>query len=147
MSLSRQSVTRRVEGKSEDLQNNLKMDIEKAVVSFPCISMDKLIQWIFSNHRVRKNCILWHEWQGGVCKITIATKRTTTDEDIYQYPVKFAKKISCLLWKIVCIATDGDPAMVGRNNGLLALCQKVKIFLILRQSYVIHNRTHCVLKF
>ena len=51
-------------------------------------------------------------------------KGNTRGEDIFYEFIKFVEKFPLPLYKLVCVTTDGAPAMVGRLNGFVALCQK-----------------------
>lgn len=67
-------------------------------------------------------------------------KERTTGEDIYQALVKSLLEFGTLNFdKCVCIATDGAPSMVGRQNGLVAKVKQlnssiVAIYCIIHQE-------------
>ena len=48
----------------------------------------------------------------------------TRGDEIYNAFMKFVEKLPLPLHKLVCITTDGAPAMIGRLNGFVALCRK-----------------------
>lgn len=141
--LSRQSVTRRVEVMGEDLQSKLKADIENC--SYFSLQFDEsndivdsaqlivFIRMVFSDMSCKEEFLTM-----------ISMKGQTRGEDIYQVFINFATKTDLPLRKLVCIATDGAPAMVGKNVGFLAFCKNNKDFTdFITIHCVIHQNALC----
>lgn len=143
MPLSRQSVTRRVEGMGENLRNKLKMDIDNCC--FFSLQFDESTDIVDTSQLIVFIRMVFSDMSHKEEFLTvIPVKGTTRGEDIYQHFVNFAKKTSLPLWKLVSIATDGAPSMVGKNNGFLALCQKDEDFPdFVTVHCVIHQNALC----
>jgi hypothetical protein len=126
----------------DDLQNKLKMDIDSCC--YFSLQFDDSTDVVDTSELIVFIRMVFHDMSYKEEFLTmIPMEGKTGIEDVYQQFVSFAKKTSLPLWKVVCIATDGAPVMVGKNNEFLALCQKKKI-LILQQSIVLYIRMHCV---
>jgi hypothetical protein len=118
--LSHQSVTRWVEEMGEGLQNKLKMDSDNCC--YFSLQFDELTDIVDTYQIIMFISLVFPDMIYKEEFLTMtAIKGTTTGEEIYQTFVSFLKKTSLHLWKLVCIATDKAPAMVGENNGFLAL--------------------------
>jgi len=71
-------------------------------------------------------------------------KSTTRGVDIYQAFINFVNKSNLPLYKLVCIMTDGAPAMRGKNNSFIALCKNDNNFPnFITFYYVIHQQALC----
>lgn len=118
--LSRQSVTRRVEAMAIDLNQKLKQDI--AECKYFSLQFDESTDVV----DIAQLCIyIRMSFTDMTSKEDLLTilplKGNTRGEDIYYEFIKFVEKFPN---KLVCLATDGAPAMVVRLNGFVALCRK-----------------------
>ncbi|CAG9835828.1 unnamed protein product [Diabrotica balteata] len=52
----------------------------------------------------------------------------TRGEDIYDVFLNFVKNYELPIYKLMCITTDGAPAMTGNKNSFVALCQSNEEF-------------------
>lgn len=104
LQLSDNTVTRRIQDISKDMQTQLKSDLE-------------ICDW-FS---------LQFDASTDITDIA-QLKGQTTGADIYNRFRTYAKSIDVPLYKLSAISTDGAPAMLGNINGSFALCKKNKLF-------------------
>lgn len=65
-------------------------------------------------------------------------------KDIFQSFKNFIEKTQLPVYKLVCITTDGAPAMVGRVNGFIAKCRQDDAFPdSLNYHCIIHQQALC----
>ena len=143
LQLSRQSVTRRVESMGFDVVEKQKHDI--AECKYFSLQFDEstditdiaqlciFIRMGFSNMSSKEDLLT-----------IIPIKGNTRGEDIYNAFMKFVKELQLPLYKIVCVTTDGAPAMIGRLNGFVAFCRRNDDFPdFVSFHYVIHQHALC----
>ncbi|PNF29810.1 hypothetical protein B7P43_G10575 [Cryptotermes secundus] len=78
----------------------------------------------------------------------ISLKNTTTGEDIFNEVYGLLEKYNLLSSKLVCVATDGAPSVMGKQNGLVAklmakqkeVCPSCKFQHI---HWIIHQEVLC----
>lgn len=80
--------------------------------------------WYCSIMHLNKNECHWHDFKGRYFNNSSTKRQYPWWKDIYYEFMKFVKKFPLPLYKLVCVATDGDPAIVGRLNGFVSLCRK-----------------------
>ncbi|XP_045465147.1 general transcription factor II-I repeat domain-containing protein 2A-like isoform X1 [Harmonia axyridis] len=122
LQLSRATVTRRVEVMSQDMADQLKHDIMKS--TYFSLQFDEstditdtaqlciFIRMVFSDMSAKEEFLTM-----------IPLKGKTRGEDIYDVFFNFVKYYKLPIYKLVCITTDGAPAMIGNKNGFVALCR------------------------
>ncbi|KAL3286378.1 hypothetical protein HHI36_000888 [Cryptolaemus montrouzieri] len=68
----------------------------------------------------------------------------THGEDIYEVFFNFVINYKLPIYKLVCITTDGAPAMTERKNGFVALCRANEDFPSFFSFHcIIHQRVMC----
>lgn len=70
----------------------------------------------------------------------VPMKGTTTGADILEALLKCTTDMELDLFKLVCVATDGTPAMVGEKKGVVALLQNHMEGLGIN-----HKKMHCLI--
>lgn len=141
--LSRQSVTRRLEIMEMDVIQKLKHDINDC--KYFSLQFDESTDII----DIAQLCIYirmsFNDMTSKEDLLTIIPlKGNTRGEDIYSEFIKFVEKFPLPLYKLVCITTDGAPAMRGRLNGFVALCKKNDDFPdFISFHCVIHQHALC----
>ncbi|KAF0751864.1 zinc finger BED domain-containing protein 5-like [Aphis craccivora] len=115
LQLSRKTVTRRVESIGQNLVEILKQDIKECV--YFSLQFDEstditdtaqlciFIRLVFSNFNSKEELLT-----------IIPMKSTTRGVDIYQAFINFVNKSNLPLYKLVCITTDGAPAMIAFSH-------------------------------
>ena len=143
MQLSRNTVTRRCEGMAEDVESQLKKDIDACECfslqfdeSTDVVDVAQLcvfIRMVFEDMRAKEELLT-----------ILPLKGHTRGEDIFSTFMDFVKKNKLPLFKLISITTDGAPAMVGRTNGFIALCKQSESFPdILNYHCIIHQQALC----
>jgi hypothetical protein len=147
--LSHQTVARRVEQISNNLQSQLHRDFQSC--EYFSLQLDEstdildtaqlcvFIRMAFSDFTVKEEFV----------KLLPLSDRTR-GQDIFNVFLKFVKESNLPLSKLVAITTDGAPSMTGKHNGFLALCAKDESFpKFLSYHCIIHQEALCakVLKF
>lgn len=90
-------------------------------------------EWVFDNFEVREELV----------KIIPLTGRTT-GQDIFLAVKDLINSENILINKLVGFATDGVPAMIGRENGFITLCRKDNSFpKFLSYHCAIHKESLC----
>ncbi|XP_023232148.1 zinc finger BED domain-containing protein 5-like [Centruroides sculpturatus] len=143
LQLSDNTVTRRIQAISKDMQTQLKSDLE--ICEWFSLQFDEstdisdtaqlavMVRMVFSDFTVKEDLL----------KI-LPMKGRTTGEDIYKIFITYAKSIDMPLQKLSAITTDGAPAMVGNVNGFIALCIKDKSFPnFMSYHCIIHQEVLC----
>ncbi|KAK0138833.1 General transcription factor II-I repeat domain-containing protein 2 [Merluccius polli] len=143
MQLSRNSVTRRCEGMAEDVEQQLRNDIDAC----ECFSLqfDKstdvvdvaqlcvFIRMVFDGLNVKEELLT-----------ILPLKGHTRGTDIFQVFMEFVNKSQLPLFKLVSITTDGAPSMVGRTAGFIGLCKQCESFPdFLNYHCIIHQQGLC----
>ncbi|XP_023225070.1 zinc finger BED domain-containing protein 5-like [Centruroides sculpturatus] len=142
LQLSDNTITRRIQAISKDMQTQLKSDLE--ISEWFSLQFDEstdisyiaqlavMVRMVFSDFTVKD-----------LLKI-LPMKGRTTGEDIYKIFITYAKLIDIPLQKLSAITTDGAPAMVGNVNGFIALCIKDKSFPnFMSYHCIIHQEVLC----
>ena len=129
--------TRRIHAISTDIQTQLKTDLE--ICDWFSLQFDEstdisdtaqlavIVRMVFSNFTVKEDMLQ-----------ILPMKGQTRGEDIYKTIRTYAKLINMPLHMLSEITTNGVPAMVGKNKGFIALCNKDESFSNL-MSY------HCII--
>ena len=74
----------------------------------------------------------------------VSLKVRTTGQDIFNAFYGFVGNINLELFKLVSITTDGAKAMIGCNNGFIALCRKNEDFPdFISYHCIIHKQVLC----
>ncbi|XP_023309706.1 general transcription factor II-I repeat domain-containing protein 2-like [Anoplophora glabripennis] len=120
--LSRQTVTRRVETISKNLENQtmnylkdctyFSLQFDESTDATDVAQLCIFIRMVFPDMTVKEDFLTM-----------IPLKEHTRGVDIYDSFLKFTQEVKMPLYKLVCITTDGAPAMTGNHNGFIALCR------------------------
>lgn len=143
LQLSRNTVTRRCETMSEDVEQQLRNDINTCL----CFSL----QFDESTDAVdvAQLCVfirlVFHDMSAKEELLTILPlKGHTRGSDIFETFMEFVTKTHLPLFKLVSITTDGAPSMVGRTSGFVALCkQSESLPDFLNYHCIIHQQGLC----
>ena len=149
LQLSHQTVARRVEQISNNMESQLHQDLQTS--EYFSLQFDEsadmsdiaelcvFARMVFDDFTVKEEFVKLLPLHG-----------RTRGEDTFNAFLKFAKDSNLPLSKLVAITTDGAPSMTGRNNGFLSLCAKNESFpKFLSYHCIIHQEALCakVLKF
>lgn len=141
--LSSNTVMRRVEAMSSDITSQLKTDFDRC--SYFSLQLDEstdivdtaqlavFVRMVFEDFKTKEELV----------KVVPLTGHTTGN-DIF---LAFKKLIECEnipMKKVVGLATDGAPAMVGLQNGFISLCRKDSdIPKFVSYHCIIHQQSLC----
>lgn len=146
LQLSRLTVTRRIEVMSQDIADKLKHDIMKC--TYFSLQFDEstdmtdtaqlciFIRMVFNDMLAKEEFLT-----------IIPLKGKTRGEDIYDVFFNFVKNYKLPIYKLVCITTDGAPAMTGNKNGFVALCRANEEFPSFFSFHCIIHHKFCAQKF
>ncbi|XP_053173285.1 general transcription factor II-I repeat domain-containing protein 2A-like [Scomber japonicus] len=143
MQLSRNTVTRRCEGMAEDVESQLKNDIdacecfslqfEESTDVVDVAQLCVFIRMVFEDMHAKEELLT-----------ILPLKGHTRGVDIFSTFMDFVKKNKLPLFKLISITIDGAPAIVGRTNGFIALCKQSESFPdILNYHCIIHQQALC----
>lgn len=122
ISLSRNTVMRRSEALSENLEQLLNEDLQKCC--FLSLQFDEstdvtdiaelcvFVRLVFEDMTTKEELLTM-----------IPLKGQTRGEDIYRSFKSFVEKTEFPIHKLVAITTDGAPAMLGQKVGFVSLCK------------------------
>ncbi|XP_069476392.1 general transcription factor II-I repeat domain-containing protein 2-like [Ambystoma mexicanum] len=140
--LSGNTVVHRIEVMSEDVDLQLRSDLEKC--DFMSLQFHEstdiedtaqlsiFIRMVFEDSSVKEDILAVLPLMG------------KTREDIYQAFKMFIKDINMPLQKLVAVTTDGAAVMIGRNIGFVALCRRDPDFPEFRSYHcIIHQQSLC----
>ncbi|KAG8229912.1 hypothetical protein J437_LFUL008244 [Ladona fulva] len=121
------TVLRRKEAIADDMQSQLKRDVEtcewfslqfdESMDISDTSQLAVIIRMLFNNFIVKEELL----------KI-LPLKKRTRGEDIYNVFKTYAAEIGLPFKKLSAITTDVSPAKIGRTNGFVALCKKNECF-------------------
>ncbi|XP_057667241.1 zinc finger BED domain-containing protein 5-like [Diorhabda carinulata] len=143
LKLSRPTVTRRIEVMSQDIADKLKHDImectyfslqfDEATDMTDTAQLCIFIRMVFNDMSAKEEFLT-----------IIPLKGKTRGEDIYEVFFNFVKNHELPIYKLVCITTDGAPAMTGNKNGFVALCRVNEEFpSFFSFNCIIHQQVLC----
>ncbi|CAL9685305.1 unnamed protein product [Knipowitschia caucasica] len=141
--LSRNTVTRRCESMSVDVEEQLRRDIDMCECfslqfdeSTDIMDVSQLcvfIRMVFEDMSAKEELLS-----------ILPMKGHTRGEDIFNAFMELVTKIKLPLFKLISMTTDGAPAMTGRTNGFIALCKDSESFPdILNYHCIIHQQALC----
>lgn len=143
LQLSRPTVTRRIEIMNKDLEMKTMNHIEEC--TYFSLQFDEstdatdnaqlcvFVRMVFPDMTAKEDFLT-----------LIPLKESTRGKDIYDAFLKFAHAAKLPLYKLVCITTDGAPAMTGSHNGFIALCRADDTFPNFFSFHcVIHQQALC----
>ncbi|XP_044306557.1 general transcription factor II-I repeat domain-containing protein 2-like isoform X2 [Varanus komodoensis] len=143
LQLSGNTITRRIQCISSDLENQLQSDLQKCL--WFSLQLDEstdmtdtsqlaiIVRMVFSDLSVKEELL----------KI-LSLKGKTRGEDIFQTFKNYVTEINLPLHKLSSITTDGAPAMVGCIDGFIAHCQKDESFpKFVSYHCIIHQEALC----
>lgn len=143
LQLSANTVMRRVEAMSSDIVLQLKKDLDNCV--YFSLQLDEsidiadvaqlavFVRMVFSNFEIKEELM----------KI-IPLKGHTTGQDLYSHLKSLIISENIPIRKMAALTTDGAPAMVGSEKGLVALCRKDENFpLFISYHCIIHQQALC----
>lgn len=141
--LSRNSVTRRCEGMAEDVEQQLRNDIDTCECfslqfdeSTDVVDVAQLcvfVRMVFDDMSVKEELLT-----------ILPLKGHTRGTDIFQVFMEFVSKSKLPLFKLASITTDGAPAMIGRTAGFIGLCKQSESFPdFLNYHCIIHQQGLC----
>lgn len=141
--LSANTVMRRVEAMSSDVTSQLKTDFDRC--SYFSLQLDEstdivdtaqlavFVRMAFDDFEIREELV----------KVVPLTGHTT-GQDIFLAFKRLIDSESIPVKKLVGLATDGAPAMVGGEKGFIALCRKDNSFpKFLTYHCIIHQQSLC----
>lgn len=141
--LSRNTVMRRSEALSQNLEQLLKEDLQKC--SFLSLQFDEstdvtdiaelciFVRLVFEDMTSKEEFLTM-----------IQLKGQTRGEDIYRSFKEFIEKTEFPIHKLVAITTDGAPAMLGQRVGFTSLCKNdVNIPSFTNYHCIIHQQVLC----
>jgi len=141
--LSARTTIRRIEAIANNIESQLKKDIEKCI--FFSLQLDEStdisdtsqlcvnIKMVFDNFSTKEEFL----------KI-LSLKGRTKSEDIFSIFKKFVEEHKLPLEKLSAIITDGAPAMRGIKNGFIALCRRDHMFPKFASYHcIIHQEMLC----
>ncbi|KAG8222197.1 hypothetical protein J437_LFUL001289, partial [Ladona fulva] len=152
LQLSDSTVLRRIEAIADDMQSQLKRDVETCEwfsLQFPVpigrgengyntdisdrSQLAVIIRILFDDFTVKEELL----------KI-LPLKKRTRGEDIYNVFKTYAAEIGLPLKKLSAITPDGSPAMDDGTNGFVALCKKDECFPnFVSYQCIIHQEALC----
>lgn len=143
MQLSWNTVTRRCEGMAEDVETQLKKDIDACECfslqfdeSTDLVDVAQLcvfIRMVFGDMSAKEELLT-----------ILPLKGHTRGKDIFNTFMDFVKKNKMPLFKLISITTDGAPATVGCTSGFIALCKQSESFPDIRNYHcIIHQQELC----
>lgn len=127
LQLSRNTVMRRIEMMSKNVDEQLQRDLVQCVAF--SLQLDEstdisdtaqlliFIRMVFGDFSTREELLTM-----------ISLKGRTRGIDLFTEFKDYVGKINLPLYKLVSITTDGAPAMIGVHNGFISLCQKDEDF-------------------
>jgi hypothetical protein len=141
--LSANTVMRRVEAMSSDVISQLKTDFDRC--SYFSLQLDEstdivdtaqlaiFVRMVFEDFGTKEELV----------KVVPLTGRTTGN-DIFLAFKKLIESENIPVNKLVALATDGAPAMVGMEKGFIALCHKDSdLPTFLSYHCIIHQQSLC----
>lgn len=143
MPLSRQTVTRRVELMAEDISSQILLDLQNCI--YFSVQLDEttdyvgtaqlavFVRMVFADASIKEDFLTL---------LSLAT--TTKGQDIYMSFKDYLVQNNIEIKKLICIATDGAPAMTGQNTGFIGLCSKDPTFpKFVAYHCIIHQQVLC----
>ncbi|XP_060799461.1 zinc finger BED domain-containing protein 5-like [Neoarius graeffei] len=141
--LSRNTITRRCETMSEDIERQLRNDIESCLCfslqfdeSTDAVDVAQLcvfIRMVFHNMMAKEEILT-----------ILPLKGHTRGSDVFDTFMEFVSKSHLPLFKLTSITTDGAPSMVGHTAGFVALCKQSESFPdFLNYHCIIHQQGLC----
>ncbi|XP_070809997.1 protein FAM200C-like [Pituophis catenifer annectens] len=143
LQLSGNTVSRRIQSISNDLEYQLQSDLQKCL--WFSLQLDEstditdtsqlamIVRLVFSDLAVKEELL----------KI-LSLKGKTRGEDIFLTFRNYATETNLPLHKLSSITTDGAPAMVGSMDGFIAHCQKDETFpKFISYHCIIHQEALC----
>lgn len=142
LSLSRNTVTRRVEEMSVDISDQIQEILKKC--KYFSLALDETCDLTNrSQLAIFVRCIDEHMniFQDllELCQL----ETTSQGKDIFTKIKECAEKKGLLWDKLISICTDGAPAMTGKNNGCVALLQNYLDRKIFSYHCIIHQEALC----
>ena len=143
MQLSRNTVTRRCEAMSGDIEQQLQNDIDACLCfslqfdeSTDAVDVAQLcvfIRMVFGDMTAKEELLT-----------ILPLKGHTRGSDIFDTFMEFVSKSNLPLFKLTSITTDGAPSMVGRTAGFVARCKLSESFPdFLSYHCIIHQQQLC----
>ncbi|XP_049444494.1 general transcription factor II-I repeat domain-containing protein 2-like [Epinephelus fuscoguttatus] len=141
--LSRNTVTRQCEAMTEDVEGQLKKDIDacecfslqfdESTDTVDVAQLCVFIRMVFDDISAKEELLIF-----------LPLKGHTRGEDVFNAFMEFVNKRQLPLFKLISITTDGAPVMVGHTSGFIALCKKSESFPdILNYLCIIHQQALC----
>lgn len=143
MQLSANTVMRRVEVMSNDIFLQLRTDLDNCV--YFSLQLDEstdvvetaqmavFVRMVFSDFTIKEDLLKF-----------IPLKGYTTGQELFSHLKNIISSEKIPISKMVGLTTDGAPAMVGCDKGLVALCRKDETFpQFLSYHCIIHQQALC----
>lgn len=142
ISLSHQTIARRIEGIGEDLQSQLKFSVQNCC--YFALALDEstdvrdIAQLLIFIRAIDTNFNLIEELAS-----LQSMRGRTTGEDIYKEVVSCVENTLQLDWARLCgIATDGAPSMTGTNIGFVTRIKNCMKSRGLEEPFIVHCIIH-----
>jgi hypothetical protein len=143
MQLSANTVMRRVEVMSNDIFLQLRTDLDNCV--YFSLQLDEstdvvdtaqmavFVRMVFSDFTIKEDLLKFIPLEGH-----------TTGQELFSHLKNIISSEKIPISKMVGLTTDGAPAMVGCDKGLVALCRKDETFpQFLSYHCIIHQQALC----
>lgn len=138
ISLSRNTVARRIETLSDDIERSVKsvatnfvyfsIALDESTDNSDTAQLAIMVRGVDEQFNVTEDLL-------NLCSL----HDTTTGKDIYENLIKQLTDFNLPLEKLSGVCTDGAPAMAGRQNGLIGLVLKSRLWEIQPYTY------HCII--
>ncbi|XP_073996419.1 general transcription factor II-I repeat domain-containing protein 2-like [Rhodnius prolixus] len=149
MSLSRNTVMRRTEGISQNLEDILHENINKCIVL--SLQFDESTDYIGTAQLCIFIRMVFDDMSATEELLTIIPMHERTrGQDIFDLFKNYVARTNFPICKLASITTDGAPAMIGNKSGFVALCKRDDdIPNFMDYHCIIHTQVLCskVLKF
>ncbi|XP_050516254.1 general transcription factor II-I repeat domain-containing protein 2B-like [Diabrotica virgifera virgifera] len=142
ISLSHQTIARRIDDMSKDIESSLKTQLKKCV--FYSFALDEstdvsdtaqlavFVRGVTEDYTVIEELLDLR-----------SMKDTTTGKDIYEEVKSCIEKYELRIENLCGLTTDGAPAMTGRTSGFAALMCKNVTHTIIQHHCIIHQEQLC----
>lgn len=142
ISLSHQTIARRIDFMANDIESSLKTQLQKCV--FYSLALDEstdmsdtaqlavFVRGVSEDYTVIEELLDLR-----------SMKDTTTGQDIYEEVKSCIEKYELQTENLCGLTTDGAPAMTGKRNGFVALMRNSITHTIIQHHCIIHQEQLC----
>ncbi|XP_061480010.1 general transcription factor II-I repeat domain-containing protein 2-like [Rhineura floridana] len=142
LDLSRETLARRIESISNDLEHQLQNDLQKCL--WFSLQLDESTDMTGTSQLIIIVRMVFGDLSLKEELLKILSLKGTGGEDIFQTFKNYAKEINLPIHKLSSITTNGAPAMVDCTGGFIAHCQKDYSFpKFVSYHCIIHQEAVC----